>query len=196
MYFKNKCIFAENFFDVKVDANPLVEGKLYAFWFDGDNGNVYTVAMERMYDREWLWNFFTEHKKDLGYFYVSDINDAIERTIDDLDMINDFLLDGTKTLDTFFHDLSYDWHDPFFQRSKGKLAYLPQMRHNSWVRLYAIKIENDIYVITGGTIKLTEKMQDREHTRKEVLRLEKCRDYLVSLKIFDFIGFRELFLCE
>ena len=59
---------------MRVDTNPLVEGKLYAFWYDEDNGNIYEVAMEKLYDREWLWNFFNEHKQDLGYYHVSDIS--------------------------------------------------------------------------------------------------------------------------
>lgn len=180
---------------VKVDSNPIVENRLYAFWFDGDNGNIYTVAMNKLYDREWLWNFFNDHKRELGYFHVSDISDAIERTIDDLDMINDMFLDGNNHLDTYFHDLSENQADEYFQRSKGKLSHLPQMRRNSWVRFYAIKIEDGVYVLTGGTIKLTENMQDSPHTIAELNRLRQCRDYLIEQGICDFCGFCE-FLYE
>lgn len=42
------------------------------------------------------------------------------------------------------------------QKSKGKLIY------QSWLILYAIRIEKDLYVLTGGAIKLTKKMQGRE----------------------------------
>ena len=93
--------------------------KLYAFWYDEDNGNIYEVAMEKLYDREWLWNFFNEHKQDLGYYHVSDISEAIERTIDDLDLIDDLLLDGTTDLDGYFRDLSQNYKDPYLQRSKA-----------------------------------------------------------------------------
>ena len=181
----------QKFHAVKVDSNPIVENRLYAFWFDGDNGNIYAVTMEQLYDREWLWDFFNKHKQDLGYFHVSDIYDAIERTIDDLDMIDDLLLDETTDLDTYFQDLSQNHKDPFLQRNKGKLTCLSNMHYNSWVRFYAIRIEDGIYVFTGGTIKLTEKMQDREHTNQELKRLEQCRDYLLEQGICDFCGFYE-----
>lgn len=183
--------FCRKFHAVKVDSNPIVENRLYAFWFDGDSGNIYDVSMEQLRDIEWLRSFFKKHKQDLGYFHVSDINEAIERTMDDLDMIDDLFLNETIDLDTLFRNLSQNWTDDFFQRSKGNVSYLPQARRNSWVRFYAIKIDDGIYVLTGGTIKLTEKMQDREHTRLEVNRLERCRDYLVGLGICDFCGFYE-----
>jgi len=66
---------------------------------------------------------------------------------------------------------------------------------SGWVRFYAIQLEGGIYVLTGGTIKLTESMQEREHTLREVKCLEKCRDYLIGKGICDFVGFSE-FLCE
>lgn len=180
---------------MKVDSNPIVEDRLYAFWFEGDSGNIYAVTMEQLYDREWLWNFFNEHKQDLGYFHVSDICDAIERTIDDLDLIDDLLLDGTTDLDTYFRDLSQNYKDSYLERSKGKLSHLPEVRLNSWVRFYAIRLESGIYVLTGGTIKLTESMAERKHTLREANRLEQCRDYLIGQGICDFRGFSE-FLCE
>ncbi len=176
---------------MKVDSNPIVENRLYAFWFDGDSGNIYAVTMEQLYDREWLWNFFNEHKQDLGYYRVTDISEAIERTIDDLDLIDDILLEGTADLDEYFRDLSQNHKDPYLQRSKGKLSHLSEVRHSSWVRFYAIRIESGIYVLTGGTIKLTEQMQDRKHTRLEVNRLEQCRDYLIGQGVCDFCGFYE-----
>ena len=39
--------------------------------------------------------------------------------------------------------------------------------------IYAIKLEPGIYVITGGAIKLTRTMQEREHTLRELAKMEK-----------------------
>lgn len=183
--------FCRKFHTVNVDSNPIVENRLYAFWFEGDSGNIYDVTMEQLYDREWLWNFFNEHKQDLGYYHVSDISEAIERTIDDLDLINDLLLDGTKNLDTYFRDLSSLAKDSYFQRSKGKLSHLSLPHNRSWVRFYAIQIESGIYVLTGGTIKLTQEMKEREHTLRELNKLNRCRDYLIEQGVCDFCGFYE-----
>jgi len=44
--------------------------------------------------------------------------------------------------------------------------------------MYAIRIASNLYVITGGAIKLTHRMEEREHTRKELVKLEKVKVYL------------------
>ena len=59
-------------------------------------------------------------------------------------------------------------------KEKARLRNTP--RHASWLRIYAIKLEPGIYVITGGAIKLTRTMQEREHTLVELARMEKVAD--------------------
>ena len=58
-------------------------------------------------------------------------------------------------------------------------------RHASWLRIYAIKLEPGIYVVTGGAIKLTRTMQEREHTLVELARMEKVRRFLIENEISD-----------
>ena len=48
-----------------------------------------------------------------------------------------------------------------------------------------------VYVITGGAIKLTLKMEEREHTRQELVKLEKVRSFLLNENIIDDDGFVE-----
>lgn len=64
-------------------------------------------------------------------------------------------------------------------KEKGK----PHRR--SWLRLYAIKLSAGIYIITGGAIKLTRTMQDRQHTLIELEKMEKVRNFLLDEKVFD-----------
>ena len=59
------------------------------------------------------------------------------------------------------------------------------------VRLYAIRLESGRYIITGGAIKLTATMQEREHTLEELNKLNRVRDYLISLGVFDYNGFED-----
>ena len=56
---------------------------------------------------------------------------------------------------------------------------------------YAIRLESGRYIITGGAIKLTATMQEREHTLEELNKLNKVRDYLISLGVFDYNGFED-----
>ena len=50
---------------------------------------------------------------------------------------------------------------------------------------WTIRIERDVFVITGGAIKLTPAMKDRPHTQAELDKLNQCRDYLKMNGIFD-----------
>ena len=62
-------------------------------------------------------------------------------------------------------------------------------RHDSWLRIYAIRLADDKYIITGGAIKLTATMQERPHTQAELDKIEKVRRFLLDEGIVDDDGF-------
>lgn len=64
-------------------------------------------------------------------------------------------------------------------------------RHPSWLRIYAIKIDQGAYLVTGGAIKLTATMAERSHTLSELAKLEKVRNYLMDNGVFDKDGLTE-----
>ena len=66
-------------------------------------------------------------------------------------------------------------------------------QHPSWLRIYAIRIEPNVYIVTGGAIKLTATMQEREHTQKELDKLNTCRDFLKQNGVFDQDSFVDFF---
>ena len=57
--------------------------------------------------------------------------------------------------------------------------------------MYAIKLEPGCYVITGGAIKLTRTMQEREHTLKELKKMEQVRNLLIEQGVMDADGFED-----
>ena len=65
-------------------------------------------------------------------------------------------------------------------------------KHDSWLRLYAIRFQKNSYLITGGAIKLTRTMQEREHTLAELQKLEMVRNFLIAEGAFDLDGFYDL----
>ena len=62
-------------------------------------------------------------------------------------------------------------------------------RHDSWLRIYAIRLADGKYIITGGAIKLTATMQERPHTQTELDKIEKVRRFLLDEGIVDDDGF-------
>jgi len=79
--------------------------------------------------------------------------------------------------------------DMMLQKEKARLKR--KYGHSSWLRLYAIKLIQGNYIITGGAIKLTATMQEREHTRQELVKIDRVRRYLLEEGIIDDEGFIE-----
>ena len=73
--------------------------------------------------------------------------------------------------------------DMMLQKEKARLKR--KYGHSSWLRLYAIKLIQGNYIITGGAIKLTATMQEREHTRQELVKIDRVRRYLLEEGIID-----------
>ena len=140
-----------------------------------------------------LRSFFKKNWQDLeSYFKITDINQAIEDTIEDSDRLQGIIMDISPeaNLDEIFHPLeNFRTSEMLLGKEKARLKRV--VRHSSWLRIYAIKLSEGIYVITGGAIKLTLKMNEREHTQKELTKLEKVRSFLLSENIIDNDSFVE-----
>jgi hypothetical protein len=160
---------------------------LYSFKYEGQDTNELERLFDDWNDYEFLEEFFENHKNDLEYFGL-DVETAVEETIKEAHFLDILLLNISeskfRTLDAIFKPLNdLEFRIVVLSKQKAK---------QRWLRLYAIKIEPNYYVITGGSIKLTHTMQERQHTQNELSKLEKCRQYLQSEGIFDLDSFNEL----
>ncbi len=138
-------------------------------------------------DTAWLLKFFRENFDDLvSYFKITKLDEAVYDTMEDSDELECLILDISPdaNLDELFRPLENSRSaEMILSREKARLHNRP--KHASWLRLYAIKLNPGIYVVTGGAIKLTRTMQEREHTIKELEKMEKVRQYLVKNGVID-----------
>lgn len=159
------------------------DGRLWAVRFDYDRENALQKVMSQWSDASWLADFFTQNFDDLiSYFRIINIEDAIYQTMEDRDELACIIMDISPeaNLDHFFRPLdNYRTSEMLLGKEKGR----PHRR--SWLRLYAIKLNAGIYIITGGAIKLTRTMQEREHTLQELEKMEKVRNFLIREGVFD-----------
>ncbi len=179
------------------DIFVVINESLYAVkWHQADCHELQRI-FDDWNDVEYLYAFFKEHKSDLqGGFYMEDIPDAIRKTRKEAKAFKRQLFDfaqGTQGNGTFLSDLfkplsKKDLLSDGYERDK---AYGPA--NSSWLRLYAIRININVYVVTGGAIKLTKKM-DRPHLEKELEKLDITKDYLEDLENPDSDIFYELSL--
>ena len=88
------------------------------------------------------------------------------------------IFEGEDSLLTrLFQPLRY--YEPEISNLNKKKVY--GLRKKTWLRLYAIKVCDDMFIITGGTIKLTDRMDERAHTLNELRKLDTCRQYLKKI---------------
>ncbi|MCQ2256266.1 MAG: hypothetical protein MJZ29_12305 [Bacteroidaceae bacterium] len=161
--------------------------KLWAVRYDGCLDNVLDTILDQWNDVAWLRDFFKTNFEDLtSYFKITDVNQAIYDTIEDSEQLQCLIMDiaPDANLDEIFRPLENSrTSEILLGKEKARLHNTP--RHASWLRIYAIKLEPGIYVVTGGAIKLTRTMQEREHTLAELARMEKVRSYMLDNNIID-----------
>ncbi len=160
--------------------------KLFAVHYEGETANEFDRLLDLWHDTSFLYQFLKENESDLR-LGVS-VKQMAKSLIQDAESIEDTLIDiadhPNKTLDEFFHPLSTHEHQVrVLSLRKGKAHVL---------RLYAIRLDTNCYLVTGGSIKLTQYMKDRPHTQKEWEKLNQVKDYLKQNGVFDEDSFFEL----
>lgn len=167
--------------------------KLWAVHFEGEEDNELYKVLNNWADVIWLRNFFKENIDDLNaYFNITDIKVAVNDTIEDSERLRFIIMDISPDTDLsrIFRPLNNnEASDAMLQKEKARLKR--KYGHSSWLRLYAIKLIQGNYIITGGAIKLTATMQEREHTRQELVKIDKVRRFLLEENIIDDEGFIE-----
>ena len=161
--------------------------QLFAFHYKGEEGNSLKKVLTQWNDPEYIYQFLKENAADIkpGKNIAQLVNEIMEEGQFILETILEIINSDKQNLDHFFKPLdNNEYRIRELSRRKGRQKVL---------RLYAIRIESNVYVITGGAIKLPLQhlMQDREHTREELIRLNIAKDYLKNNGIFDEDSFFE-----
>ena len=165
----------------------IFEPYLYSFKYPDEEFNELERLFEEWNDIEMLFKFFEENSKDLKYYQI-EVDDAIIETRKEATALHkkfiDLSLSSSPNLDFMFVNLD---------DSELRIIDLAKQKSKRrWLRIYALRIDTNSYVITGGAIKLTYKMAGRLHTEKELIKLDTCRNYLKDQGVFDADSFNEL----
>lgn len=170
--------------------DPIIPDGLWAVRYDNCLDNAFFQVFNQWTDPMWLRDFFFKNKDDLNtYFKVTNVDSAIYETIEDAHDLQCLILDLAveSDLNKVFRPLEPSRMSDIIlgkEKAKGK-----PLNHPSWLRIYALKVGDSTYIITGGAIKLTATMQEREHTLEELKKMEAVRNYLLFEGIVDSDGF-------
>ena len=172
---------------------PIFGKKLLAIRYPEEEKDEFIRLFELWNDIEYLEEFFDANINDLqsGFWEVTNVEDAIFETYNCANEFEQKLLnhaeESKKDLLSGLEDVFKPLHD---NRPEGEFLVKSKAK-SSWLRIYAIRIEANVFVITGGAIKLTQTMGEREHTEKELRKLERSRDFLKEHGILDSDGLIE-----
>jgi hypothetical protein len=143
--------------------------------------------MDLWNDTVYLYEFLKENQKDIPR--TKTIGKIANELIEDAYELDERLIEITnstdKKLSFFFQSLSnHEYRTKILSFQKGRQSLL---------RMYAIKIDDDTFVITGGAIKLPlhHLMEDRAHTKIELTKLNVAKAYFTSKGVLNEDSFFE-----
>lgn len=161
--------------------------KLFAFKYKGEAENEYDRLLNLWTDTEYVRDFLNANEKDIPNNKTK--RQYIEYIYEDAIYIDEQLIKITETAN---QSLSYFFQALYNNEYQFKILSLQKGRRQC-LRLYAIKIDEETFVITGGAIKLPlhHLMKEREHTQSELTKLDKAKRYLEENGVTDCDSFYE-----
>ena len=159
----------------------IFDDQLYAVHYDDEEDNEWDRLIELWGDVEYLRGFAKGNQ-------IKNIQEFVYKITEQADSLDDLLheleSDGLN-LDNYFRPLDdNELNEVLLSKRKGKWE-------KSILRIYAIKIDINCYVVTGGALKMSLKMKDHQDTAKELPKLEKVRNHLMKHDIIDKDSFFE-----
>lgn len=166
---------------------------LFSIHLEGELEDELTKCINQwLLDPQYLHDFFTLHLKDLNSGYYGkqiSIQQAINYTRNEAELLftklEELAISGTKigsdNLSLAFQPLhNHEYSQIELQQVKAKTQ-----SNKKWLRLYAIKIGPNTFIVTGGAIKLVGTMDERTHLLKEKQKLDDIKHYLKQEWILD-----------
>lgn len=152
------------------------EPYLYSVQFDEQGMDEYNRVLNEWFNPVVTYEFLEENKTAYdGYWaqHFDSTREAAESVMDEAERVEEFmeeLAENTRNgerpdFDSYFKPLNgvYSF-DVNYLPMKGYGLYTPSM-----LRLYAVKVDSNLYVIADGGIKLGSKIQDSPGLKDHVL---------------------------
>lgn len=132
---------------------------------------------------KYLYDYFASKKKylDGSYYDKIPIADAGDMTQNYIDPFFDKL--DSPNLEEVFKTLHDKLTDKDDDRFKHKIK--ETKKDKNWLRIYAVRLEENVFVITGGAIKLWEGMDEDDVTIIELEKIKMVKNLLAEEMICD-----------
>jgi len=164
-----------------VNIFAVIDNTLYSVVFDvTQERSEFSRLFDFWNDAEQLRNFFEKNKEDLNdtYWEGITIEEAINKTREEAKDLERLLLsyatgeNPKENLSMLFKPLS-NKVEKKYEKDKAKVS-----GKKTWLRLYAVRIDVNLFVVCGGAIKLRKTMNDRDYLKIELEKLDITQKYL------------------
>lgn len=161
---------------------PIFDKRLYSIQIKGESQDELSRFLELWDDTEYLYDFYEKNKTYFeDYFFTTQRNKHEYTDSDFLEDVSDNLAKLSKELLAIKENNDYDLDTFFINLYKNKSntkVYELYKKRCSILRLYAIKIDDGLYLITGGAIKIVKEMHNHLDTKSALEQLNFCTQFL------------------
>jgi ribosomal protein L16 Arg81 hydroxylase len=161
--------------------------RLYSFVYKSDDGLNYQInEFDRLIE---LWTDVNYLRDFAKQNQVEDINGFVRDKLRQVEKVQDLFEEisiSEKSLASFF--------TPYRDTEMGFVLLSLQkglVKKYQGLRLYAIKIDDECFVITSGAIKMSQTAQGHYDTINATRRLENAKKFLVANGVIDNDSFHE-----
>lgn len=182
-------MFGLNWLNTYLCAMKIVEifePYIYSIQFDGCETDEYHRLLNEWSDIEFVKGFFERNKAEMSDYLLSNVGNiynAIEQVLDEAYELGDTfesLYENTKNGDKPDFDTHFSYLDGVY---RFEFTYTPMKSYGhkspSLIRMYAIKVDKNVFVISDGGIKLAKRIQDAPELKDHVFnKINIVREYL------------------
>lgn len=164
----------------------IFEHRLYSFQYAEENEHELRRLLGLWNDLGYLHMFVTKAKADLpkGVTVIAMVRELMEQAKELDEQLSEIARQTDRKFESFFKPLhNQEYQTRKLSKQKGRRQYL---------RIYALKIDENCFVITGGAIKFHHLNDERAHTKIEMQKLDRCRDFLREQGVYDADSYFEL----
>ena len=169
----------------------VVNNSLLAVKFEGKESQEFRLLFTNWQDIEYLRQFFKDNIRDLqsGFFGNITVDEAVKCTIEESEEMEAYILNVAKTgqidLSASLQNLIFTPLHKYNESNVHLQSKAYGLTKPSWLRIYAIRIGPNHYVVSGGAIKLTETMNGVPHLENELKKLKLTREYLKEIGLLN-----------
>ncbi len=178
-----------------MDVVEIIPDRIYSIKYDGENtAEYYRLFEEEWTDVEYLANFFQSNPEftdnEFWGFLGNDPEIAAARVIKDAHMLEPHLRELAINSDNGEQPDLEDYFKPLNGKYGYDVNHIPVkgygVMESTFLRLYAIRIQLNCYLIVFGAIKLNSSIQNSPCLKENVFRkIDKVRKFLLDEGIID-----------